>query len=147
MEGGDLIKQTVPSEKFLDDTRGGIRRCVTHTYIRKVQRDAIARLRSSVSENPLLVLHFDFAENWSVILFDEIQSYHWCNVQISLFTCVTYFGSKTQSFVVTHDSAHALCALHMISNEIESQNPFKFETTVYISDGAAGHFKNRYQPY
>lgn len=97
-ESGDLIKKTASIARFLDDARHWIMKAVSHSYIHKIQRRAIASIKESVTVNHALVLHFDFAENWSVILPDEIQSYHWQNAQISLFTCIAYFGKEKKNF-------------------------------------------------
>ena len=70
-------------------------------------------MKFSAEKNYDIILHFDFAENWSVILPDEIQTYHWQNSQVSIFTCVAYFSNQKFSFAIIcvdlhHDSAHVL---------------------------------------
>lgn len=127
---------------------------VSHSHIRKIQREAITAMKNSADEDCSLVLHFDFAENWSVVLADEIQNYHWQNTQVSIFTCVAYFCGIKHSFAIVcddliHDSAHALCALELILNSISAKcdGLSLFKSMAYISDGAASHFKNRFQIY
>ncbi|XP_063243365.1 uncharacterized protein LOC134542780 [Bacillus rossius redtenbacheri] len=152
-EHGDLIKKTVSVNNFLEHVRHWVKKAIPHSYIRKIQREGIAEARSSVQQNNALVLHFDFAENWSVVLPDEIQTYHWQTDQLSLFTCVAYFGAEIRSFVIVsddiaHDSAHVLCALEVIKLEISKFCQLELlSSIVYITDGAAGHFKNRFQLY
>lgn len=80
---------------------------------------------------------------------DEIQSYHWRNQQVSIFTAVCYRGDETVSFAVVsddtkHDSTHALLAMKRIIEALE-ENAKPVEKLTIISDGAASQFKNRYQ--
>lgn len=122
-------------------------KAVTHQHLKKLQQQHIAEVKGRVqAEEPCLVLHCDFAENWSVILPQEVQGYHWRNDQVSIFTGVTYFQNKTRSVAVIsddtgHDSAHALLAIRKILQQLQSQA----EKIIIISDGAPSHFKNRYQ--
>lgn len=103
------------------------------------------------SDSNHLILHVDFAENWSVIMKDEIQSYHWKNEQVTIFTAVCYCGEDTFSFAMvsddrSHDKAHALFAMNQIIKNVEGRyESRKIDKITIISDGAAGQFKNRYQ--
>ncbi|KAJ8891671.1 hypothetical protein PR048_004199 [Dryococelus australis] len=121
-EHGDLIRKSVSIDNFLKDVRHWVKKAIPHSYIRKIQREGIAEAKIAVQQTNVLVLHFDLAENCSVVLPDEIQTYHWQTDQLSLFTCVAYFGAEIRNFIVvsddtTHDSAHALCALEIIKWE------------------------------
>ncbi|KAH9375526.1 hypothetical protein HPB48_012066 [Haemaphysalis longicornis] len=98
-----------------------------------------------------IVLHFDVAENWTVIQPNEVQSYHWHKTQVSLFTCVVTTRKSVQSFAVVsdhmqHDTAHACYPLHKVHECLEESAPV-YSYVVYVSDGAASHFKNKYQLY
>lgn len=119
--------------------------CESSQHPKKLQQEHIAEVKGWV-EAACLVLHCDFAENWSVVLPQEVQGYHWSNDQVSIFTGVTYFQNKTTSVAVIsddrgHDSAHALLAIQKIIQPLQSQ----VEKIIIISDGAPSHFKNRYQ--
>lgn len=83
-----------------------------------------------------------------MILPDEVQSYHWSKKQISIFTCVVKTERKTLSFAgvsqdLSHDSAHALFARNAIEDWLNDNLPIA-TNVVYVSDGAASHFKNRF---
>ena len=147
-EDNKLIKKTVAIDTYIDKLGKWTVKAVTHHHLKKVQQQHISDVKERVQlEEQCLVLHCDFAENWSVILPQEIQGYHWINDQVSLFTGVTYFQQNTTSVAVIsddtgHDSAHALLAIRKILQQLPSQ-PEK----IIISDGAPSHFKNRYQLY
>lgn len=121
---------------------------ITHDYIRYIQESAIRQAKEN-QEKESCIFHFDFAENWTAILPNEVQSYHWHKRQVSIFTCVVTRKQSIQSFAVIsddtcHDAAHACFALQIIHNYMKEQ--LKPDTHVtYVSDGACSHFKNKYQ--
>lgn len=150
---GDLQKKSVTFDIFLRELQDYAEIINTHQRIKDIQRVAIQEVKILAKKSSgRLVLHVDFAENWSVILKDEIQSYHWNKDQISIFTAVCYYeNDKTMSFAVVsddrkHDSAHAVMAINLIIKNIQQSFAVEtFEEIIMISDGAASHFKNRYQ--
>lgn len=149
-ESGDLVKKTMTGRAFIKDVRKWSTFYAKHEHVHNIQRKAIWLEKSSPKPRHV-VLHFDFAENWTVNLPNEVQGHYWQRSQISLFTCVAKTVSSTLSLVTVsddmrHDTAHALFALEEIVSTLEDILPI-FTHTVYISDGAAAHFKNRFQFY
>lgn len=150
-EHGGLVKKVLPLQSFLDVVRHWVVSYISHDYTRSAQRQAIRKEKQGVLPGTV-VFHFDFAENWTVILPNEIQSYHWKKTQISIFTCVvTAARGVTHSYAVVsddtrHDTAAALHALQKIDDHIDENGPI-YGTAIYISDGASAHFKNRFQFY
>lgn len=52
-------------------------KATTHKYLKKLQLQHFAEMKKRVDNEQLcFVLHCDFAENWSVILPQELQGYH-----------------------------------------------------------------------
>ncbi|CAN7995646.1 unnamed protein product, partial [Ixodes hexagonus] len=147
-EKGDLIEKTTEPHVFLKELQTWTIRYISHDYIRNLQRDAIRLAKTEVAQKRV-VLHFDFAENWTVALPNEIQEYHWHKHQISIFTCVASTAKGPQSFGVVSedlcdDTPHALLAIRLIEDWLEDNVPV-YSSITYVSDGAASHFKNRYQ--
>ena len=58
---------------------------ILHQYIKRRQSEKFEDSKKEVS-NTTAVLQVDYAENFSVVLQNEVQSRHWVNEQISLFT-------------------------------------------------------------
>lgn len=147
-EKGDLIRRDIGAPAFLNEVTNIILKYIPHEYIRGIQRVAIAAAKSSLVTRSVVFL-FDFAENWSVVIPRAVQGYHWRNQQVSIFTCVVTTCKRTYSFAVIsddtcHDSSHALAALNLIQDWLDENAPI-FTTAIFVSDGAASHFKNRYQ--
>ncbi|KAM7312905.1 hypothetical protein ISCGN_009809 [Ixodes scapularis] len=147
-ENGDLIKKEVNPNTFLEHLQECVRKWTSHDYIRRLQGKAISDEKNYLRKASIL-LHFDFAENWTVVLPEEIQSYHWRKSQVSIFTCVVMARKETCSCAVIsddmcHDSAHACYAVSKVHEWLEDKIPVYAHVT-YVSDGAASHFKNKYQ--
>ncbi|KAH7933106.1 hypothetical protein HPB49_008240 [Dermacentor silvarum] len=123
---------------------------IVHIHTRKTQGKAIYE-EKQCTQRGSIVFHFDFAENWTVVLPDEVQAYHWKKQQVSVFTCMVTTKKSTESFAIVsddlnHDSAHACLALKKATEWVDDNLPVYSKVT-YVSDGAASHFKNRYRLY
>lgn len=147
-ETGGLVKKVMPIQSFIGLVRHWTVTYICHEHIRTTQRLAIRREKLTVQPGGV-VFHFDFAENWTVILPNEVQSYHWKKTQVSIFTCVVTASAKTYSYAVVsddtrHDTAAALCSIGRIDECMDENGPI-YGRAVYVSDGASAHFKNRFQ--
>lgn len=147
-ESGNLIKKSLDSMTFMNELQTLVGRWIPHNQIRSIPGKAIYT-EKRCEEKGSLVLHFDFAENGTVVLPDEVQAYHWHKKQVSVFTCVATTRKSTRSFAVIsddvcHDSAHACCAIGKITDWLDDNAPVHSQVT-FVSDGAASHFKNKYQ--
>lgn len=146
--GGELVKKHLEATAFLNELNKWTKKYIPHYYIRRAQQRAIWLEKANVKPR-VVVLHFDFAENWSIVLQRAVQGYHWKTKMVTIFTCVATTTKGTLSFGVVsddtcHDSAHALFALTMIEDRLEELVPVFLEL-IYVSDGAPSHFKNRHQ--
>ena len=100
-----------------------------------------------------MIIHGDFAENFSFIVQDEIQGNHWNNQQYSLHPIVLYYCKENESDLVST----SIC---FISNNLKHDVNFVYKVmkdTIkyirdnitealskvhYFSDGCAGQYKN-----
>jgi len=139
-DNGNLIKQTVSLTVFKEKLSICALKASTHIYIKNIQREAIKKEKEEGKADPTkLIIHVDFAENWSVINNKAVQGNHWVNNQISIFTAVCYQGEITQSFAIVsddkkHDTAYALLAINKII-DLMKKNYLVTKVTI-ISDGA-----------
>lgn len=60
-------------------------KCKTYYYVNKIQSAAFKKAKQNSS-------NFDFAENYSTVYQDEIQTAHWSHGQITIITCCIWFG-------------------------------------------------------
>lgn len=148
--GGALTRETLHLDDFVTAVRKWIGPYATHSFLRNTQRIAIKDAKATVDKR-MTVWHFDFAENWSVVLPNETQGYYWKQQQVSLFTCVVTTRAKTLCFAVAsddsyHKSAFTLLALQVIEEWFDEHGPL-YAFRVHVSDGASAHFKNKFQAY
>lgn len=79
-----------------------------HHFIAKQQSSYLRAKKESLLETECIVLR-DFAENYTFVVQDEIQSYHRVNLQATLHPYTIYYKStmsnvlKTKSFCITSD--------------------------------------------
>ena len=95
----------------------------------------------------------DFSENYSFILQDEAQGFHWNNSQATIHPFVVYYAElpgKLQhlSFVVVSDCLnHDTVAVHLYQKCLIEFLRSHFNSPLlkifYFSDGAAAQYKNR----
>lgn len=141
---GELTRATLNMEDFTSVVQRWVGDYVPHSYLRNIQRAAIKAAKSSVHKR-VTVWHFDFAENWPVVLPNETRGYHWKKRQISLFTCVITAKQSMQCYAVAsddkhHDTAFTLSALELIYQWLDDHGPM-YAARLYVSDGVSAHLK------
>lgn len=95
------------------------------------------------------VLQIDYAENYSLISQDEIQSAHWGHSQVTLFTACVWYPEGVKSYVVvsddlTHSKESSWLFLKVI---IEDFKRFVYPDLLHLkifSDNCTSQFKSRY---
>jgi len=91
------------------------------------------------------LLQVDFSENYSCMSQDEVQSAHWNQRQVSLFTAALWHSGFLHSRVIASDNlVHSkdtiLAYLDMLLDEL----PDSVRSLFIWFDGPASQFKNRY---
>jgi len=118
-----------------------------HHFIKNVQQKYFDFRRNNIGEGDT-VLQIDFAENFSLVCQDEIQSAHWQHGQVTIFTGVAWLFNTTLSFALisdylTHDKHSVNVFIKKILSSIISQG-HKIQNLYVFSDGCAAQFKNRF---
>ena len=95
----------------------------------------------------------DFAENYSFIVQDAAQSFHWNNFQATLQPFVCYYKKlghdelfHTSFVVISECSTHDTVAVHLFQKvliDFLSSNIAKPRFIIYFSDGCAAQYKNK----
>ena len=81
-----------------------------HSFISREQASYLNKLKENLSESSVILL-VDFAENYSFVVQDEVQSFHWNNTQCSLHPVVIYYRKDAALHhlsytVISHDTTH-----------------------------------------
>ncbi|CAF3985084.1 unnamed protein product [Rotaria sp. Silwood2] len=124
-----------------------INRFLFHVFIKRQQSNFFEMLKKDVTDEKCL-LQVDYAENYSIIEQNEIQSAHWSRKQLSIFTAHVWSQSKTYPLVIiSDDSSHdkytvAKCLEHLFKH-LKILLPSMKELIIF-SDGSACQFKQRF---
>lgn len=75
-----IVKST---DDFIDDFLETLLKLKTHTFISNQQKECYSEIKENLTEGHVVV-NCDFAENYSFIVQDEVQSFHWTTCQATL---------------------------------------------------------------
>lgn len=99
-----------------------------------------------------VVVNCDFAENYSFMLQDEVQSYHWTSSQATLHPFIIYYKwegeIKHLQYVFISDCLeHNTVAFYVFQSKLISILKetllFSLKKIIYFSDGSSAQYKNR----
>ena len=149
-----LETYTKPVDEFIDIFCEKLEALHPHAFIAAQQASFYSDCKSSLSSNEMLVT-VDFSENYSFVLQDAAQGYHWNNCQATVHPFVAYYKKEKDelchlSYVVisealSHDTAavylYQKCFITFLKSFLPSScQPHKI---IYFSDGAGSQYKNR----
>lgn len=120
-----------------------------HVYIKRQQSHSYNEIRNTVSSNEHssheALIQVDFAENYTCIAQNEVQSFHWCQPQVSLFTCSVWFHGKQHPFVIVSDNlTHTKDTIIAYMSRLLNELPSTITDVQIWSDGPSSQFKNKY---
>jgi len=134
--------------EFLDDVLPAY---LMHRGINRHQKDIIRDLKTQLIDDTDLLIHIDFAENYSCKYGTEIQQTHFgANkpLQVTLHTSVLYSGSVIKSFcTVTPDSSHDPIAIFHHLKPILEKYVEKIRNIHFLSDLRNTQYRNRHMFY
>ena len=121
---------------------------VTHHYIKRSQSISFNTMKEELeTTTDTGMLQIDFAENYSTMWQDEIQSAHWNKTQITVLTSVYWKGGHHKSgVIISDDLRHTKESVvtfidHLITNQIK---PTMVNKLHIWTDGLTSQFKNKF---
>ena len=122
-------------------------------FIAKNQATFIAEKKESLSSGEFLVIA-DFSENYSFVVQDEVQSFHWNNLQATIHPFLCYFKDRDGNIdsicftVISENKEHGNICVHLFQCKLISFWTEHFgdkpKRIIYMSDGCVGQYKNCY---
>lgn len=141
------------SELFLDSLCKKINTLTRHHYVAKMQSDFLKNLKNNLQSTEVIVLG-DFAENYSFVIQDEIQGFHWENSQCTLHPFVIYYRTNSENKItnssfcfLSADTKHRTSMVYSFLCKLIPRIKEKCPNTDkihYFTDGCAGQYKNKY---
>lgn len=148
----NLVSRKVTANNFIETFCKNIDSLATHTYIASEQYKYVVAKKNNLKPGELLV-QMDFAENFSFIVQNAVQSYHWSNQQSTIHPIVIYYKNNLDkienlNFVIISEVLnHDATAVHIF---ITLMMQFAFEKIgilkhiTFCTDGAGSQYKNRF---
>ena len=139
------------ADEFVEFFIEKFRQLIPHSFIAIQQALFFNESKSTLKPGEVLV-QADFSENYSFVLQDASQGFHWNNSQATIHPFVIYFkqSEKKQhlSYVIISDCLHHnTVAVYLFQKKLVSllkrilHIPPK--RIIYFSDGAASQYKNQ----
>lgn len=122
-----------------------------HSFIASQQSAFQKHLKTQLQQGEFLVI-CDFSENYSFVMQDEAQGYHWNQTSATVHPFVAYYveddEEKHVSFVMISDCLrHDAVDVHLFQRKLilflEKFLSLLPKKMYYFSDGAASQYKNR----
>jgi hypothetical protein len=80
----NLVNSIAPRHEVFDSLHNMIPKVAEHHFLLKQQNEFFKQLKVTVKQEESVIVHLDFAENYSFSIPDEVQGYHWTNNQMTI---------------------------------------------------------------
>ena len=148
-----MIEVSEEFEMFIDSLCSKVHQLTHHHFIAKCQSAYLKELKTSLNDDELIILA-DFSENYSYMVQDAAQGFHWDKGQCTLHPFVVYSKSNKDaetehksycflSSVTNHDTVMFYTFLNQLIPELITSSS-KHQKIHYFTDGCAAQYKNRY---
>ena len=120
---------------------------LVHGHIKRLQSKQyeLDKELASLQDSDIAVLQMDFAENYACLVQDEIQSAHWNQNKVTLFTTVTWLKGEVMSKVIVIDCMqHTKSPVMIFLDEILKNLPSTVKEVRIWTDGPSSLFKNNF---
>ena len=146
-----LNTYTCTSEEFVEFLCEKLEQLIPHSFIATEQATFFSERKSSLEPGEVLI-QADFSENYSFVLQDAAQGFHWNNSQATVHPFVIYYRHSGEerhlSLVIIsdclhHDTIAVFLFQKTLITFLKTVLPCQPTKMVYFSDGAASQYKNR----
>lgn len=146
----NLIDVVQNTEDFIETLLDKLVVLKKHHYTAKAQALFLKEQKENLKDTECIVLA-DFAENYSFVVQDESQGFHWTKSQATLHPFVVYFKENGKVIpkslcVISDYLEHNTVVVHTFQkhliNQIKEKIP-NIKKIIYFSDGASSQYKNR----
>ena len=151
----EILELNEDVETFIDKLSSTIFSLTRHHVISRQQLDYYKYLKDNLPDNEVIVVG-DFAENYNITVQNEIQGFHWTNIQLTLHPFVVYYNkTECDKKVLDHLSycfitdylKHNSAAVYQFQKELTDDLKVRLpgiKKIHYFSDGCAGQYKSKY---
>ncbi|GBN03596.1 hypothetical protein AVEN_201855-1 [Araneus ventricosus] len=147
-----VLENIKSTEELLDHLFQSLPKLLSHSFIATQQSSYLRHSKENLLQNQCIVL-CNFAENYTFILQDAAQGFHWNNAQATIHPFVIYYVDEETkkkahpSLVISDCVVHDTVAVHLFQylmiDFLKQNLSYKPEKLNYFSDGAASQYKNK----
>ena len=147
-----LVTIVEPKDEFIDNLSEQVVKLTRHCFTAKSQSSYMKELKSSMTPMEDNLVQGDFSENFSYVVQDEIQSFHWENKQATLHPFVAYQRREdgilehknicVVSDCNDHSTVTVFAFLKVVIDYLKGEFP-STRKIHYFTDGCARQYKNR----
>lgn len=144
-----LIKTTPPN--FIHNFIINLKKFKSHNFIAKAQSNYLRHLKTHIKLDEVIVIG-DYSENYSFVIQDAIQGYHWSYSQATIHPFVIYYRTADGNLdsicfsIVSEYLVHDTAGFHLFQKKLIAYLKQQFphlKKIFYFSDGAAAQYKNK----
>ena len=147
----NLETKVMSTDEFIDAFTAMLIKLSIHDFTAKMQARFVQETKENLKEGEYLVIA-DFSENYSFVVQDEIQSFHWNNGSATIHPFVCYYKDKGELshlcfIIISESTQHDVIAVHLFQNKLieyltENSGGKRPQKIIYVSDGCAAQYKN-----
>lgn len=152
-----LVTVTKDTDEFIVDFTAQLKDLIEHDFTAKQQSSYLKQRQENIQPNEI-VLIYDFSENYTCIMQESIQSFHWSSEQVTVHPiCMYYKGDdgklKRQTVVIIsdcldHNFSTVFAFQRKLIDYLRREDKFQHINKLTIfSDGAPAQYKNKYNFY
>lgn len=149
-----MIDVVEPLHEYLSSLSKKISSMVRHHFVAQQQSQYFKHLKEILPPESEAIIVGDFSENYSFIVQDAAQGYHWENSQCTVHPFVVYYKSTIHQELshfsvcflspsLKHNTIMVYSFISKLLTRVRSKCP-QLKKVHYFSDGCAGQYKNRY---
>lgn len=134
---------------------GELQNFAQHLFVAAWQQNQFTWLQKNVPKS-WVVLNMDFAENYTCVAQEEVQSAHWSHNQVTIQPTVAYYRcpvGSCESIVTEHlifvseDNTHDEAAVHkfvkLATEHLVQVRGLTIEKEIQLTDGCAAQYKSK----
>ena len=145
----NLINCVENVETYIENVIKKVHSITIHSYLAKAQSEHLQKLKNKLKSDSIISLG-DFAGNYEFVVQDEVQSFHWKNLQATLHPVVIYYkeNEKLKYFsycVISDDMEHDAAMVYQVQNKVLKKviaDLPKTKEVTYFSDRCASQYKS-----
>lgn len=152
VDRAEMITVTKPREEFLESLVRKVNELKAHHYVSKIQSASFKDMKSTLTKEECVVVA-DFSENFTFIIQDEIQSFHWITKQATVHPFVYYYLDEDSGLVknrslcvISNHLQHNTAVVHTFQRylieDIKNNVP-AIKKVIYFTDGSSSQYKNK----